>query len=190
MNILVISDTHGHLEKVYDMFEKLKDMTTDGKPIDHIIHCGDYQRDGEAVSEELALPAITVEGNCDGCRSRSFHILETEYGNVLVTHGHRESVDYGLQSLLYLAQENDCIAACFGHTHVPVFEQEAGVTLINPGSPTFPRDGTMGSCALLNLSDHGVDGGIYYYEHLCGPVEKKRSAGGFLRRMMNYSDHL
>ena len=34
MNILVISDTHGHLEKVYDMYEKLKDMTTDGKPID------------------------------------------------------------------------------------------------------------------------------------------------------------
>lgn len=190
MNILVISDTHGHLEKVYDMYEKLKDMTTDGKPIDQIIHCGDYQRDGEAIGDELALPVTAVTGNCDGCRSRAFNILETPYGNVLVTHGHRESVNYDLETLYYLTQENECICACFGHTHVPVFETVPPITMINPGSLTFPRDGTMGSCALLNLSERGVDGGIYYYEHVCGPVEKKKSAGGFLRRMMNYSDHL
>ena len=190
MNILVISDTHGHLEKVYDMYDKLKDMTTDGEPIDQIIHCGDYRRDGEAVGAECALPAVTVDGNCDGCRERSFEILETPYGNVLVTHGHRESVDYDLKTLYYLALENECICACYGHTHVPAFETISGVTLINPGSPTYPRDGTMGSCALLNLSERGVDGGIYYYEHLCGSVERKRSSGGFLRRMINYSDRL
>lgn len=190
MNILVVSDTHGHLEKVYDMYEKLKDHTLDGKPIDRIIHCGDYKRDGEAIGNELALPVLAVEGNCDSWRNSSHSVLETPFGNVLVTHGHLQSVDYDIQSLLYLAEENDCICACYGHTHVPVFEEYSGIWVLNPGSPSLPRDGTLGSCALLNLSEHGVDGGIYYYEHLCGRVEKKKSAGGFLRSIVNYSDRL
>ena len=45
MNIFVISDTHGHLEKTYEMFQKLSSMTPDGKPFDRIIHCGDHDRD-------------------------------------------------------------------------------------------------------------------------------------------------
>ena len=38
MKILVLSDTHGKLDKVYRVCEKLNN-------IDLIIHCGDYIRD-------------------------------------------------------------------------------------------------------------------------------------------------
>ncbi|MDD6299066.1 metallophosphoesterase family protein [Hornefia butyriciproducens] len=188
MNFFVISDTHGHLEKVYDMFDRLSEMTIDGKPVDMILHCGDHLRDGEIIGERLAVPAVSVAGNCDGCRKRDFRVVPSPDGNILITHGHMEGVDYDLSTLRYLAQENGCRAACFGHTHVPVFEDIGGVLMINPGSLTFPRDGTTGSCALLNATENGFDGGIYYYEHLFGGKDRKKSRGGFLRGMINYSD--
>ena len=188
MNFLVVSDTHGHLEKVYDMYDKLSEMTLDGKPIDKIIHCGDYMRDGASIGDYLALPAISVTGNCDGGRERDYKVTEACGHRILVTHGHMEGVDYDPARLCYLAEENDCDIACFGHTHVPVFQKEGEIWLLNPGSLTFPRDGTEGSCALLNVTEDHVDGGIYYYENLFGQKKRKKNAGGFLRGMINYSD--
>ena len=184
MNIFVISDTHGHLEKAYDMYNKISE--TDD--IDMIIHCGDYQRDAGLVEQTLAVPTISVKGNCDGSRGRDIRVIETPAGNVLVTHGHMERVEWDYNNLLYLAEENDCIAACFGHTHIPVFEKYNGITLVNPGSLTFPRDSSKGSCALLHLTEDVVDGLILYYDESYGNSNKKKAHGGYLRGLLNYSD--
>ena len=62
MNFLVISDTHGHLEKVYDMYERLKDMTPDGKKIDEIIHCGDFSRDAQSIRDYLGISVTFLTG--------------------------------------------------------------------------------------------------------------------------------
>lgn len=188
MNFLVISDTHGHLEKVYDMFEELKSLTPDGKPIDKILHCGDYQRDGQVIGERLGMPVISVPGNCDGCRSRSFQIVPSPAGSILITHGHMEGVNYDMSMLYYLAKENECVAACYGHTHVPAFDASGDLLILNPGSLTQPRDGTHGSCALLNATEKGLDGGIFYYENFFGSKDRKKHKGGVLRGMLNYSD--
>jgi phosphoesterase, MJ0936 family len=184
MNIFVISDTHGHLEKAYDMYNKISQTDK----IDAIIHCGDYQRDGGLVESTLGIPVTSVQGNCDGTRQRDFKVVETPAGKILVTHGHIENVDYNYNNLLYLAQENDCICVCFGHTHFPVIEKEQGITLVNPGSLTFPRDGTNGSCALLHLTENLVDGLIIYYDESFGNNKKKKARGGYLRGLLNYSD--
>jgi putative phosphoesterase len=188
MNFFVISDTHGHLEKVYEMYAKLKDMTPNGKPFDRILHCGDHDRDAHSIGDHLGLPAIAVPGNCDFGGRKDFRVVRTDLGNILMTHGHYQQVDYDTQLLSYLALENDCAIACFGHTHRPVFEETNGVLCVNPGSLSFPRDGTSGSCAILTLDEHGADGGIYYYENVVGQKKKKTSRGGFLRGMVNYSD--
>jgi putative phosphoesterase len=188
MNIFVTSDTHGHLEKTYEMFEKLSGLTADGERIDKIIHCGDYQRDAGSIEGYLATPVISAAGNCDGQRGRDFKICKTPYGSILVTHGHTEGVDSDYSRLVYLAQENDCFAACFGHTHIPVYDEYAGITLINPGSLTFPRDGTAGSCALINATEDDFSVAIYYYANFFDNKDKKKSRGGFLRGMINYSD--
>ncbi|MDY2959235.1 MAG: YfcE family phosphodiesterase [Hornefia sp.] len=188
MNFLILSDTHGHLEKVYDMYERLNSMTPDGKKIDEIIHCGDYSRDAKTIGDYLALPVTFAEGNCDGCNLRNFKIKKTPYGNILITHGHMEKVDCGTDILSYLAMENCCNTVCFGHTHVPVFQTDSDILMINPGSLTYPRDNTEGSCGILNISEKGMDGGIFYYEHLFGSVKKKKARGGLLRGMINYSD--
>ena len=40
----------------------------------------------------------------------------------------------------------------FGHIHRPVFEEQDGVWIVNPGSPSRPRDGSRAGFAVLTLS--------------------------------------
>ncbi len=190
MNYFVVSDTHGHLEKAYDMFRVLSDMTPDGKPFDAVIHCGDFERDGATIGERLGLPAFSVNGNCDRASEKLFLVLDSPAGSILVSHGHREGVHYDMSSILYRAEEQDCSCICYGHTHVPEFQDYGGILVVNPGSPVLPRDGTGGSCAILCSTEEGFDGGIYYYDNLCGRKERKKAQGGFLRNIVNFSDSL
>ena len=179
MKILAISDTHGKLDKVRDIWEKLTD-------IDLIIHAGDFRHDGEKLSLELDVPVVAVRGNCDGGGRDDFEIVETEYGGILVTHGHTENVKYRLDNLIYRAMEHDCRAVVFGHTHRSLIEEESGIRLINPGSLTLPRDGSDGSYAIIRTSGDGFDASIVYYSTVMGG--KRPPSSGFLRNLMNYSD--
>ncbi|MBQ9708223.1 MAG: metallophosphoesterase [Firmicutes bacterium] len=181
MKILVIGDTHGKLNKVRDIYGKLRD-------IDLIIHTGDYMRDGLDFADEVHLPVISVEGNCDGSRSRDdFEIVETECGNILVTHGHMYGVDYDLSRLLYKAQEEDCIAAVFGHTHCALIDEADGIHFVNPGSLTQPRDGSDGTYAIIRTDEDSFNASVVYYSTVMG-TGKKGSRTGYIRSLIQYSD--
>ena len=40
----------------------------------------------------------------------------------------------------------------FGHTHRPFFEQKNGITVLNPGSLSFPRqEGRRGSYMIMEI---------------------------------------
>lgn len=180
MKILVISDTHGKLNKVRDIYDKLKN-------IDLIIHAGDYISDGEKLGKEFHVPVIAVKGNCDGGRSSDdFKIAETEYGNILVTHGHMENVKYQLNTLLYKAMEQKCSAVVFGHTHQALIDEADGIHFVNPGSLTQPRDGSDGSYAIIRTTEDSFDASIVYYSTIMGT--KKPPRAGYLRSLLNYSD--
>lgn len=182
MKILAISDTHGKLNKVRDIWKKLTD-------IDLIVHAGDFISDGEKLGAELNVPVIAVKGNCDGGRSRDdFRIADTEYGRILVTHGHMENVKYSTDNLIYRAMENECRAVVFGHTHIAHIEETDGIYLINPGSLTLPRDGSDGSYAIIRTTEDSLDASIVYYSTVMGGRKPPRS--GFLRSILNYSDRL
>ncbi len=183
MKILVLSDTHGKLDKVYEIAEKLTD-------IDLIIHCGDYQRDAFDLEDTLCVPTVSVKGNCDRSHGIDRRIVETPYGNIMVTHGHMEGCRTDCNQLLYAAEEAGCVAACFGHTHIPLCEDFNGLYLINPGSLTQPRDGTNGSYAIIRSTEEDFYANIIYYDTVCGPQTKKgkKVTGGFLRGLLNYSD--
>lgn len=181
MKILLLSDTHGRLDKVYEIYQKLNN-------IDLILHCGDYQRDAHTLEDTLGIPVISVRGNCDGVSRADHQIVDTPYGKILMTHGHIEGVNYDYNHLLYLAEEKDCIAACFGHTHVPLCQDIAGIYLINPGSLTLPRDGTNGSYAILHSTPEDFYANLVYYDTVCGSSKKKKPQGGFIRGLLNYSD--
>ncbi len=145
MNILVLSDTHGQLDKALALFDRVSSFAS----IDLIIHCGDYIHDAYEIENETGIEVLAVPGNCDGCHDRNFKTLDVPGGRILVTHGNYEDVKYTYDRLLYLAEEQNCNIACFGHSHQAVCEIQDGIRLINPGSPSRPRDGSNGSCALL-----------------------------------------
>lgn len=180
MKILAISDTHGKLNKVRDIWPKLTD-------IDMILHAGDFIADAEKLQAELGVPVIGVKGNCDGGYSSSdFRVIPVECGNILLTHGHMENVSCQLNGLMYKVMENDCRAVVFGHTHRAMTDESSGIRFINPGSLTQPRDGSDGSYAIIRTSEDSFDASIVYYSTIMG--NKKTQQSGFLRNLMNYCD--
>ena len=183
MRILVISDTHGNCDRVYEVYKKLVSEA----PVDIIVHCGDYASDAMEIQARLGIHVAWVKGNCDGSASSDdFEIIETEYGKLLLTHGHMEQVDYKLTSLMYKALENDCKAVLFGHTHRALIDEAGGIKFVNPGSLTNPRDGSDGSYAIVTTSEDRLDAAVVYYSTIMG--KPKKPQGGYIRGLLNYSD--
>ncbi len=192
MRILVISDTHGDIDRFWDVYDKLR--VTD--PVQMIVHCGDYISDAQDIRRRAGVPVIAVAGNCDrnfdedGCS-----ILETEAGDFLVTHGHMQDVGYDLQKLYYKAMENNCIGALFGHTHRASYVSVDDMYFMNPGSLSQPRDNSGGTFGILDTQEDNVWGKIYRYEDFMtsnsggsGNTKKPKVTGGKLRSLLNYSD--
>lgn len=102
---------------------------------------------------------IAVRGNCDSevdqmllafpCLSPCNYLL-LGTTKVCMTHGHLYQ-----QEQLAL-QEGDTLLT--GHTHIPMLRSEQGVTLLNPGSITFPRQGYMPSYGLWHQARWQVMG--------------------------------
>lgn len=156
MNILVVSDTHGSLQKAVEMYDRLGQ----GIDIDLIIHCGDFKNDAVQMGKLCNKAVVAVSGNSDGNSSGELELVETPAGTILVTHGHAEGVGrdtYG--DLLSLAKKYDAKCVCFGHTHMPVYEEVDGVILLNPGSISQPRDGSQGSIAFV-VADKDINASI------------------------------
>lgn len=131
--ILIVSDTHkklGNLIKVLESEEKF----------DRLIHLGDYEGDDEAICNIAGCPVDIIPGNNDYC---SPYPAEKELiiggKKVLITHGHYYYVSLDLATLREegIARGEDIVM--FGHTHRPVILQDDDITLINPGSISYPR---------------------------------------------------
>ena len=109
-------------------------------PFDMLIHCGDLEGAYDELRTKVNCTLHVVAGNNDYDpdmdRVRVFDI--GKYKAVL-THGHRYRLYSDLSPLFYLAVENHADFVFFGHTHVPMIKEEGPVTLINPGSLTYPR---------------------------------------------------
>lgn len=131
MKILVLSDSHSTLRIMRSAVAGIKP--------DAIVHLGDYFDDGEVIREENPhIPIHQVPGNCDKYRMQNFCAETLCYCvcgvKLLMTHGHRHYVKSGLYHLLQDAQASGVQAALFGHTHIPLCEQQEGIWLLNPGS--------------------------------------------------------
>lgn len=181
MKIFVISDTHGKLDKVLEVWDRLTN-------VDLVIHLGDYEKDAMRLEKLLETEVVSVKGNMDGSYSSDdYKIVETEYGNILLTHGHMENVKMSPLNLIYKAQELGCKAALFGHTHQAAYEEISGIYLVNPGSLPSPRDGSNGSYAIINTEPDAFHCAIVYYSGTSAPA-KKAPGRGRLSTMLNYSD--
>jgi len=145
MRVLVTSDTHAPRRELPLWLVRLAGAA------DLIIHAGDLC-DAEVyrVLSDLA-PLYAVCGNND-FRLALPEQLTLRLGDVSigVAHGHlgpgRTTEERALRTF---APAPDVVI--YGHSHVPVLRHEAGMLVLNPGSPTLPRAGAA-SAALLELS--------------------------------------
>ena len=131
--VLIMSDSHGNNGNVRKAIEKA------GK-IDLMIHLGDVGTEYLQVERMSGVPTYMVAGNNDyGGFLRDMCIIYIGSHKVLLTHGHRYNVHYGVDRLRYLALENECEIVMYGHTHVPFLDEGEDVTILNPGSISLPR---------------------------------------------------
>ncbi|SHH74001.1 hypothetical protein SAMN02745135_01907 [Caloranaerobacter azorensis DSM 13643] len=148
MRIVVLSDTHGNIDFVIKEIKKIEN-------VDLLLHLGDYSRDVDRMREILKVDIINVKGNCDfyDYSTKEEEIIQIEGKKILLTHGHRYNVKFGINNLYYRSKELGVDVVLFGHSHVPVLLKHDGVLFFNPGSPTHPRGGSSRSYGILDIDD-------------------------------------
>lgn len=133
MRILIVSDTHRNNEN----FLKVMDREA---PFDMVIHCGDTEGSEYLISRSAGCPTHIVMGNNDFFsdlpREDEFMIAGRK---VWVTHGHNYYVSLGNETIKEIARQRGMDIVMYGHTHRPLIEEESDLTIINPGSLTYPR---------------------------------------------------
>ena len=150
MKILVISDTHGHINQATETIKNLKH--------DYCIHLGDMVQDCEDL--ESIFPKqkfIFVKGNNDFWvrdgrfpTERCFTLCDKTF---FVCHGHKFHVKDGLYALKAEAAKNNADIVLYGHTHSKYLEEDNGIVIMNPGS--------VYSYGLITIEGGEVYAGLY-----------------------------
>ena len=140
MRIGVFSDSHGDVSAARRFYDSLA-------PLDCLFHLGDCAPDGEKLSKLFACPVYAVRGNCD-YRSDAPLERQVDLGGkrFLLLHGHQY---YSFSALLYRGEEVHADMVLYGHTHRPDLSADGPRLLLNPGSLSRPRGGSVESCALI-----------------------------------------
>ena len=106
MKILIVSDTHGNNDNLKRVIKKVK-------PIDLLIHLGDFASNIDHIRSLVDCPVEAVCGNNDFyCDVKREKLIEFGSYKVFLTHG---------------------------HTHRPIIELQDNIWAINPGSISLPR---------------------------------------------------
>lgn len=159
MKILIVSDTHRK-------DDNLKRVIEEQLPLDMLIHLGDAEGSEHLiaswVNEECQLEMVM--GNNDFFSSLDREIeLELGPHRVLLTHGHYYNVSLSVEFLREEALERQCDVAMYGHTHRPYLEISDDITILNPGSLSYPRqEGRKPSYMILNMDD---DGTLHFHQY-------------------------
>ncbi len=160
MKIIVASDSHGRDELLYDLMEQHPDA-------DAFLHCGDLENDAESFPGY-----IIVQGNNDcGYDLPQQCVLPFGDHRILLIHSHQFPYRKRDERMLEYAREHGCDIVCYGHTHVADVRVVNGITLLNPGSLKYSRDGRPPSYAILTLEQEQVDAQIVF---LTPPAKTKR----------------
>ncbi|AGC68332.1 phosphodiesterase, MJ0936 family [Thermoclostridium stercorarium subsp. stercorarium DSM 8532] len=151
--LLVISDTHGDILLADKVLKKNSD-------VDIVIHLGDYYRDADKLKQlHPNFHFEYVYGNCDFMTGNVLaeKILEIERQRVLLTHGHRYSVKWGIEKLVEKANNENINLILFGHTHIQHVTYGPGYILLNPGSISEPRGNDKKSYAVVTIDNEKID---------------------------------
>ncbi len=160
MKLMIASDIHGSAHYCRLMLDAFA-----SEQADRLVLLGDILYHGPrndlpleyapkqviAMLNEQKERLLCVRGNCDTEVDQmvlQFPVLSdsmlfwTQTHTIFATHGHV----FNLSNLPPL-QHGDVLL--HGHTHVPAFEQSNGITYINPGSVSIPKESSLHSYIIL-----------------------------------------
>lgn len=157
--IAVIADTHmpkGKRRLPEECVERIRQAEA-------LVHAGDFS--AASVLEELRglCPRVhAVHGNVDepALREELPESIRIGLGDHTVAVIHDAGPSKGRLARLR-ARFPDADAVVFGHSHLPLHEEEDGFQIFNPGSPTERRRAPRASMGLLHPTPSGLR-----FEHL------------------------
>ena len=120
-----------------------------------ILHAGDLLVEDVLYELEHYAPVRAVMGNVDGWDVRLPETLEFEIGGVPIAMVHDSGPRKGRRDRMKKWFPGARVVV-FGHSHMPLLEDEDGLMLLNPGSPTERRRAPDHTFALLRVEDGGV----------------------------------
>lgn len=150
MKILIVSDTHGRESNLVKALEKTG-------PIDALIHLGDVEGSEDYIRTLTEAPVYMVGGNNDYFTDLpSEEIVELGKYRALITHGHYYYVSWNVDRLKEEAENRQVDIVMYGHTHRPYLEITPGLTILNPGSLSLPRqEGRKPSYMVMEIDRKG-----------------------------------
>jgi putative phosphoesterase len=130
---------------------------------DHILHGGDVEE--PALLDELAAlaPLTVVMGNIDGMDIREWGAedeVELDLGGVPIGMIHDSGLSKGRRGRMRKRFPKARVVV-FGHSHMPMNEDDGELLLFNPGSPTWKRRAPFASMGLLWIENGKVEGEIF-----------------------------
>ncbi len=117
---------------------------------DLILHAGDLMDPTLLDTLAVYAPVKAVRGNLDPPDSRLPEKLEFEFGGVRIAMTHDSGPKKGRRNRMR-RRFPEARVVVFGHSHIPWLEDEGGLLLLNPGSPTDKRRQPDYTFALLSI---------------------------------------
>jgi putative phosphoesterase len=152
--IAVVSDTHmpkGGRALPAACVERLRSAEA-------VIHAGDFSTASVLAELKALCPVVlAVHGNVDDAELRRGlpESLEVEIEGHVVALIHDAGPAKGRLARMR-ARFPDADAVVFGHSHLPLHEEDDGFQIFNPGSPTERRRAPRHSMGLLHPSPAGL----------------------------------
>ncbi len=138
MKILIISDTHGDISRLKDVYLKHQDC-------DYFFHLGDFE-----LPSYLISPFSYVIGNCDYLEVEP-KVLDLTINDIKIHLEHGNRINYSYFEK-YIKNLNVDIFL-FGHLHKQLAFKIDKTLVLNPGSLNRPRDDSKGCYLILNIKN-------------------------------------
>lgn len=150
MRVMIVSDTHGRHAGLDLALEEA------GK-IDMFIHLGDVEGGEAYIDAVVECEKHIVRGNndffCDLPKEEEFYIGPYR---AFISHGHTYCVSLDPEMIREEGEARGADIVMFGHTHKPFYEKKGNVTILNPGSLSFPRqEGRRRSYMMMEIDEKG-----------------------------------
>ena len=144
MTVLVLSDSHGNVDNMIRAVERVQPH--------RVLHLGDCQRDLAALQAQFPdIPMEGVPGNCDwGSCGQPEQLIELGGVRIFMLHGHPRNVKNSPMAAMYAAKEYGAQVLLFGHTHVPLVDNDGSLLTLNPGAA---GDRLRPTCGVLTIEN-------------------------------------